>query len=582
MRNPSPYGLPQYLTEDRRNARAATVAAQRRQYEFARDESWSERNTSPIADPSLPPPLQGDPGDGFRLPPFIAKLPRDADFSPRKKVEFLAHKLQGKLNTALMFDRVRRVADYGKMYPAIPRPAVAINERWRDDGEFGRQRLAGVNPMQLRALSRRGDTGALPLSEPIADACRAELKRRFRKITLDDLARKGRLFETDYAVLAHPLIQKHVKPGRHLAAPRCVYAYTHDLGLQPLAMQLWPDGREGENPIYTPEDDRWAWEMAKWHAQAADAALHEAIYHLFETHLVTETLAISLMRTVHPDHPVAQLYAPHLRATLAINDLARRDMLSPDKAIDVAISCGAAGALNGARLWYNKTGWSWEKRRLADELEARGVGDENALPSYPYRDDARAMWRILADYVEGTMSSFYDEDRKVAEDPELRAFTAEASASLTGFPARLVTRQQLFVTLTDMVFRASAQHSAVNNGQFDMYGWVPNAPGAMHAPPPTRRIYTEDEAVAGLPRGAGVSAQLIMAWVLSEPTHYGLLGLGDVPAFSADVSPRARGAVATARRRLAQQVEHIASRNASLAVPYLYLDPRNVEASTGT
>ncbi len=140
----------------------------------------------------------------------------------------------------------------------------------------------------------------------------------------------------------------------------------------------------------------------------------------------------------------------------------------------------------------------------------------------------------------------------------------------------------LFETCADVLFRASVQHAAVNNGQFDAYGYVPNAPGALLTPPPTRRAYTEADALAALPQGAAAFAQIAMSWVLSEPTHYGLLGIGATPAFAADVSPEAREAVATARRRLYAFQRAIEARNARAAEPYTYLDPRNIEVSTGT
>lgn len=35
-----------------------------------------------------------------------------------------------------------------------------------------------------------------------------------------------------------------------------------------------------------------------------------------------------------------------------------------------------------------------------------------------------------------------------------------------------------------LIFCAGPQHAAVNNVQFDAYGWVPNSPAVMHAPLP--------------------------------------------------------------------------------------------------
>ena len=553
MSSLSPYRISQRCPPDRRNARRATIVETREQYAWPSDD------------------LQGDPAEGFRLPDHIAALPKDENFSTQKLVELFGHKFQGQLNAKLSPGRIRHLDDYGRMFTLVPKPSSAA--RWDRDVEFARQRLAGVNPMLLRAVD------ASP-SKALADAADRTLRERG-----DSLAKaldRGAVFETDCGVLREECIQRHVRRfQRHLAAPRSLFVVGEDRVLRPVAIQLWPDDQPGPNPAYGPHDDPWAWRLARWHAQCADATMHEGLFHLFETHLVSEVVAVALARTLHPTHPVFQLLKEHFSFNLAIDVLARSDMLAPGLAIDMALSAGSAGAINAMRLWFNH-GWSWQERSLAKDLAKRGVADPARLPGYHYRDDALPVRDAIGHYSRDTMADFYDDDDAVAGDFELQDWARETSSKLPGFPVKFETGAALFETLAEVIFRASAQHSAVNNGQFEAYGYIPNAPGLLLTAPPTQSSYTEGEALAALPKGPGIYAQVTMAWVLSEPTHYGIMGLGNVPAFDAAYSPAARQAVAAARRRFAACAGAVAARNADLEVPYTYLDPRNIELSSGT
>ncbi|RXN37823.1 arachidonate 5-lipoxygenase-like protein [Labeo rohita] len=41
--------------------------------------------------------------------------------------------------------------------------------------------------------------------------------------------------------------------------------------------------------------------------------------------------------------------------------------------------------------------------------------------------------------------------------------------------------------MTVVIFTASAQHAAVNFGQLDWYGWIPNSLSTMRKPPPQQK-----------------------------------------------------------------------------------------------
>src|SRR5690606_34911123 len=185
----------------------------------------------------------------------------------------------------------------------------------------------------------------------------------------------GRLYATDYADLLDARIQRQVAPGAWLAAPTCLFVRDDGGALMPLAIQLAPRGADGD-VVVTPLDPLGHWLLARCHAQAADGHYHEAIHHLLETHMVSEVFALRTARQLHPDHPLHQLLAPHFEGTLAINYLARHDLLSPGGPLDLALAAGVGGALDLARIAWSR--WSFSERRLDADLAAHGLDDPAA------------------------------------------------------------------------------------------------------------------------------------------------------------------------------------------------------------
>lgn len=459
-----------------------------------------------------------------------------------------------------------RLAFYDTFYPLRHIPAV--HRRWRHDGEFARQRIAGVNPTLIR-LCRE-----LPKGFEVEDGLLSGLLPRGR--TLAKQMEAGRVYITDYAMLEGLKTQD----ACYLAAPYCLFHLEEDGSLLPLAIQL--ERRKGA-PVFTPNDPPWLWLAVKTYAQSADAAHHEVAAHLLRTHLVMETVYVCARRNLHERHPVMELLAPHFRCTMAINHAARTQLLVPGGPLPQTMAAGYDGSVELLKRSF--TEWGFERYSLRRDLEERGMAERDAdgkflLPSYYYRDDALAILEAIELWVGEVVGRFYRSDDEVREDPELQAWIGELAdperGNLRGLPhkGKLKSRQALSELLSQVIFNASAEHSAVNNGQYDYFGYVPNVPGAMHAPPPAdKRELSEEWLVRAMPGAERSSIQLAMVHMLSEPTQ---TPLGDYPAgFFAG-----HAEVQYALRRFSARVTRISAairtRNVALEVPYPYLDPRKV------
>jgi hypothetical protein len=566
--NPSRYELPQRVSPDRRRARTETLRLERERFTFKRDA-----------------PLPGIPGNFRWLPPSCEKLPSEYDFPPSKIFGELAawrlwtavNLLPGMAKWVTLFRSPER---YAGVFQGLNRPAK-IMSRWRDDAEFGRQRLTGVNPMQIRCLQESAE------GTPLWEAAEEVLKRTEPRRPIKDMYDKRRLFYTDYSSLWHPRVQSHVHKGISLAAPTCLF-WTNDTGhLMPLAIQLKPRG-EPKNPVFTPLSPEYDWMMARAHAQAADTHTHEGTYHLLETHLVSGAVALCMYRQLHPDHPVRQILEPHYADTLAINKLALGGLLAEGGTIDTAIAAGVSGTLDAARMHY--AGWSFTGRSLAADLKERGVDDSETLPFYYYRDDASNVRAAIRNYVKGVIGLWYGSGEDVVEDTELQAWVAETASSrggdIPGFPASLSTVTELCEVVTELIFRAGPQHAAVNNGQFEAYAWVPNSPAMVRSrlpeePSPMDGHFTSLDFWRAMPSWSPATSQLNMVWVLSKPTTRTLLHVGgESPALSPSYCPQVDEIVGGFRRRLHSISQKIQRRNATLDIPYVFLDPLNISRST--
>ena len=567
---PSFYQLPQKCSLDRQRARHATLQLQQRIYQL-----------------QLDPPTDCD-GERFWLPARAQKLPGDENFGAAKLTTLLGYKLIAKSNSTL--SQLLNVVppsgsqfDYARLLRLMKGPPQVI-ERWADDVDFARQRLIGCNPLQLEQYPPKRPYA------PLGDALLAAAGRALNQLGVTDrlatLESKGKLFLCDYRELAHPLFDPTADSGRRHKAPVCLF-YTDEKGtLRPLAIQL----SAVDPQVYTAVSPQSLWLYARSHVQAADGAYHEGPQHLLSTHLISEVFAIVTARQLHPHHPVAQLLSAHFRFNLAINDLARRDLLSIGGPIDLAIGLGVRGVLNLSRRHWSR--WDFSAASPMANLEARGLRDTKELSGYLYRDDAKELYDAIFAYAGDIVACWYLDDADVSADRELQAWSAELAApvggNIPGFPSTIESRSQLGWALAEIIYRASAAHAALNNGQFARYGWVPNSPGAMRelTGSTTEDPFTEQHFWRTMPDRKSSLAQLGMAWVLSAPTFYSLVRAGEAPAFDPDLNPAASRGVGLFRRRLQYLSQGIRRRNDEInksgGVPYADMDPYNVSRSTET
>ena len=242
---------------------------------------------------------------------------------------------------------------------------------------------------------------------------------------------------------------------------------------------------------------------------------------------------MATMRTLPDAHPVCRLLLPHYRYTIGINAAARLKLVNKGGIIDQVFSIGGKG-----KVMLLQNAYSVYDVRGADvkyNVKYRQVDDEKLLPNYFYRDDGIKVWDAIESYVKDIIHIFYKNDEDVKEDEELQSWAKEVCVAFPQsdhapeghwFPDKMESHEKLIYWCTLIIFNGSAQHAAVNFGQFDIYGFVPNAPFTLHKPPPTKKGKTTfADILESLPNllTAGLSAGLAFSLAQFSPDEVSVI-----------------------------------------------------------
>lgn len=431
------------------------------------------------------------------LPPFCAEPPAAEAMPDATRRYIKANLLRGKANALaarLAFKRqegrATRLDDFGRLYPALPRPRQI--HLWQQDDAFAWRWVAGVGCTLIERL-RAVPTGSR-LGEVVSPPAHASALAA------------GRIYCVDLRAVA----RAKVLPGRVLV-PSVVYLeQTASGALKPLAIELF---LEGGQRIETPASPFWTWQMAKAAALSARNLVQQALAHLLETHLVPEVVCVALHRCLPEAHPLHRLLAPHLEHVIPINVAARTLLLGRDGLIDRSMASGAAGFVDLIEAaWAD---WSWPAHTFAGDLAARGFAMEPDGLDYPYRDDGARYHAVLRRYVEASL----DAAGWAAPDPDLATFhrALVEEGGLRDLPA-LADRDAVVAFAVEVIVKATGQHHAMQFNQYAEYGFPPGTAAALYRPIPLEGRLTEADFVAALPPVEAAAAQIEAAHVLERPT----------------------------------------------------------------
>ncbi|KAG2728640.1 hypothetical protein I3760_01G214500 [Carya illinoinensis] len=254
--------------------------------------------------------------------------------------------------------------------------------------------------------------------------------------------------------------------------------------------------------VVTPPVDattNWLWQLAKAHVCSNDAGVHQLVNHWLRTHASLEPFILAAHRQMSAMHPIFKLLDPHMRYTLEINGLARQSLINADGVIESCFTPGRYSMEISAAAY--KSSWRFDMENLPADLIRRGVavpdptqphGLKLLIEDYPYATDGLLIWSATENWVRTYVNYYYPESSLICNDNELQAWYSE-SVNVGHSDLRhkswwptLANADDLVSILTTLIWLASAQHAALNFGQYPYGGYVPNRPPLM------RRLIPEE------------------------------------------------------------------------------------------
>ncbi|CAL8401798.1 unnamed protein product [Gadus morhua 'NCC'] len=397
--------------------------------------------------------------------------------------------------------------------------------------------------------------------------------------SLAEEMQNGNIFLCDYKLLDGLKANEVNGKQQYLMAPLVLLHKTQKKDqLMPIAIQLKQEPSK-DNPIFCPADSVYDWLLAKMFVRSADFQVHELNSHLLRTHLLAEVFSVSILRNLPMVHPLYKLLVPNTRYTLQINFLARELLISDGGFFNKFTASG--GEPMQMILQRANSSITYTSLCVRDDIKERGL---ESVPHYYYRDDAFQIWDIINRFVQGVLGYYYKDDSDVQRDTELQTWVLEIfehgflSRPESGMPQRLNTVAELVKFVTMVIFTCSAQHGAVNNGQFDYGSWMPNTPATLQRPPPTTKgTADESSLLETLPDVNATVHGMAIMYLLSKPSS-DFVPFGHYPEeYFSEIVPRQQ--MHLFKGELGLLNSKIEARNLGLKIPYTFLDPALMENS---
>ncbi|KAJ9168849.1 hypothetical protein P3X46_020333 [Hevea brasiliensis] len=318
-------------------------------------------------------------------------------------------------------------------------------------------------------------------------------------MTVQQALEEKKLFILDYHDIYLPFLKRiNALDERKAHATRTIFFLTPLGTLKPIAIELSLPTMDMNSPsrqvVTPPVDDTtyWLWQLAKAHVCSNDAGAHQLIHHWLRVHACMEPFIIAAHRQLSVMHPVCKLLKPHMRDTLAINAQAR-EVLVNAKGIIECYFTAEKYCMEITQSAY-RDWWRFDLEGLPADLIRRGLAEPDPtrkhglrllIEDYPYANDGLLIWSAIETLVRTYVNYYYPEASLVQYDTELQACYNEfinvghADVSHADWWSKLSTPEDLTYFLPTILWIVTAQHAALNFGQYHYGGYIPVRPPYM-------------------------------------------------------------------------------------------------------
>ncbi|GMY21570.1 probable linoleate 9S-lipoxygenase 5, partial [Fagus crenata] len=173
-----------------------------------------------------------------------------------------------------------------------PTPQVIEENRsaWRTDEEFGREMLAGVNPVSIRRLEEFPPKSKLDTTlygDQNSKITKEHIENSIDGLTIEEALKNNRLFILDHHDAFMPYLNRINSTSTKTYASRTLLFLQNDGALKPLAIELSLPHSEDEklgaiSKVFTPAEqgvEGSIWQLAKAYAAVNDSGYHQLVSH---------------------------------------------------------------------------------------------------------------------------------------------------------------------------------------------------------------------------------------------------------------------------------------------------------------
>ncbi|BBN20000.1 protein MpLOX13 [Marchantia polymorpha subsp. ruderalis] len=413
-------------------------------------------------------------------------------------------------NPFILLDTIFDADGQDKSVIHFPLPdIVALDDKaWMLDEEFGRETLAGLNPVTIRLLTEFPPTSALdPAVYGPATALQNEhILPYLENMTVPDALKARRLFTVDHHDTFMTYMDRinALKDHGKSYAVRTIFFYTSKGQMIPVAIELSlpppPGAKSAIRRVFTPPIDTGAgvqtdylWELAKIHASSSDFGVHELISHWLRAHAVMEPIVIATNRQLSQVHPIFNLLYPVCKNTMNINAAARASLINAGGLVEQLFTPGMY-SFEMSSVVYGAA-WRFDREALPEDLIARGMavpadssqpgGVALVIDDYPFAKDGLDLWEAIQTWVSKCVDIAYPTNDAVQHDAELQSWWSEIvnvghgdKKDAPWWP-KADSKSSLVLILTTISWIAGPHHAAINFGQYAFAGYTPNKPSMM-------------------------------------------------------------------------------------------------------
>ncbi|CAH1444189.1 unnamed protein product [Lactuca virosa] len=381
----------------------------------------------------------------------------------------------------------------------IPQVIKEDKSAWTTDEEFGREMLAGVNPIKICLLKEFPPTSKLDMEvygNQDSSIKPHHIQKNLNGLQVNEALKANRLFILDHHDSLMPYVRRINATTNKIYASRTLLLLQNDGTLKPLAIELslpHPDGdKHGAiSNVYTPAEngiEGSVWQLAKAYVAVNDSGIHQLISHWLNTHAVIEPFVIAANRQLSVMHPVYKLLYPHFRYTMYINALSRQILINGGGVPESTVFPGKYSMEMSSMLYKD---WVFPEQALPVDLLKRGMavvdsgclhGLRLLIDDYPYAVDGLEIWSAIKSWVEDYCKFYYKNNDIIQNDTELQSRWKELREEGHGdkkhepWWPKMETCHDLIDVCTTFIWVASALHASVNFGQYPYTGYLPNRP----------------------------------------------------------------------------------------------------------